>query len=94
MKDDEGLAQLIQKSFLDDRPKQIQTLKVLVARGEARLAGAQAHKIRGAAANVGGERSNDIAAARELAGAEGKQRILEQRLPELDSPVPHAPAGD
>jgi PAS domain S-box-containing protein len=83
MMDDEGLAETILKGFLEDIPKQIGTLKGHVEKGDAALAGAQAHKIKGAAANVGGLALSAVALEMEMAG-KGKNldklKILRPKL--------------
>jgi CheY-like chemotaxis protein/HPt (histidine-containing phosphotransfer) domain-containing protein len=81
--DDENLLRIVQESFLNEVPQDIEVLQKLVARGEAKLAGMQAHKIKGAAANVGAEALREVAAAMEKAGKEGNAIVLPQHLREL-----------
>ena len=83
MMDDESLLHEVQEGFLNDIPGQIETLQGLVGRGETKLAGAQAHKIKGAAAHVGGEALRAVATAMEMAGEQGDQTKLEQLMPEV-----------
>jgi signal transduction histidine kinase/DNA-binding response OmpR family regulator len=53
--DDEELAGAIIEGFLKDLPRQIEVLRQAVETGEMIVAARQAHTIKGAAANVGGE---------------------------------------
>lgn len=53
--DDMDLARSIASGFLDDIPKQIGKLRSYIDRGNAVEAKFQAHKIKGAAASIGGE---------------------------------------
>ena len=54
--EDEDLAKMVVESFLEDIPRQIDSLKVYLEAGDATGAERQAHTIKGASANVGGER--------------------------------------
>jgi len=83
MMDDENLLRKIQDSFLYDMPKQMEALRDLVARGETKLAGAQGHEIKGAAATVAGEALRQAAAGMEKAGEAGDQKKLEALMPGL-----------
>jgi len=80
---DENLAVKIGKAFLEDMPKQIDKLSDDLKSGDAAAAGHQAHKIRGASANVGGEAMRDAAIAMETAGASGDIESLKKLMPEL-----------
>jgi HPt (histidine-containing phosphotransfer) domain-containing protein len=84
MMDDEGLAETILKGFLEDIPKQIGVLKGHVETGAAALAGAQAHKIKGAAANVGGLALSGVALEMEMAGKGKNLDNLTMLLPRLE----------
>ncbi|MBI5095404.1 MAG: response regulator [Candidatus Hydrogenedentes bacterium] len=53
--DDEDLARVVVKGFLDDIPQRIQALRDYLDTGDAKSAERQAHIIKGASANVGGE---------------------------------------
>ena len=80
---DENLAVKIGKAFLEDMPKQIDKLSDDLSSGDAAAAGHQAHKIRGASANVGGEAMRDAAIAMESAGASGDIESLKKLMPGL-----------
>jgi HPt (histidine-containing phosphotransfer) domain-containing protein len=71
--------------FLDDLPRQIECMKDLVARRDAHGAGRQAHSIKGAAANVGGERMRRVAQEMEKAGDEGDLIGVVSRLGDLET---------
>jgi CheY-like chemotaxis protein/HPt (histidine-containing phosphotransfer) domain-containing protein len=58
---DEDLAVIIQNSFLADIPQQIQKLNSFLKSGDVSNTERQAHTIKGAAANVGGERLKAVA---------------------------------
>ena len=62
--DDEDLARTIAESFLSDIPRQMKVLGGYLEAGDARQSERQAHSIKGASANVGGERLS--AAAHEI----------------------------
>ena len=53
---DEKMAREIQAGFLEDIPQQIQSLKGYLETGDSRSVQRQAHTIKGASANMGGER--------------------------------------
>jgi HPt (histidine-containing phosphotransfer) domain-containing protein len=82
--DDESLLTQIQQCFLEEMPGQIQALKELVERGDVKRAGAQAHKIKGAAANLGGEALCGVALAMESAAVDGNTSLLAQQMPEME----------
>ncbi len=80
---DEKLAVKIGKAFLADMPAQIENLFNEISNGDAVAAGHQAHKIRGASANVGGEAMRDAASALETSGASGDLESLKKLMPKL-----------
>jgi PAS domain S-box-containing protein len=82
---DRELASAIMEVFLDDLPRQIECMKDLVARRDAHGAGRQAHSIKGAAANVGGERMRRVAQEMEKAGDEGDLIGVVSRLGDLET---------
>jgi CheY-like chemotaxis protein/HPt (histidine-containing phosphotransfer) domain-containing protein len=83
MMDDESLIELIEETFLNDMPAQIEELCDAVARGEEAQSGALAHKIAGIAGNVGGNALHQVATAMDAAGRAGDFAGLRDRLPEL-----------
>lgn len=52
---DRSLAGIVVRGFLEDIPRQLSTLQLVLDRGDIVLASRQIHSIRGAAATVGGE---------------------------------------
>jgi HPt (histidine-containing phosphotransfer) domain-containing protein len=72
MMDDESLATAVLAAFLEDMPRQLARLqKMLTNEGDAAACGRQAHSIKGAAGNVGGERFRQLAACMEKAADRG-----------------------
>ena len=83
--DDEELEKKIIDGFLDDMPAQIAAIREFVEREEVFQAGAQAHKIKGAAGNVGGMTLQDVALAMERSGKAGNKKKLKDLLPVLEN---------
>jgi CheY-like chemotaxis protein/HPt (histidine-containing phosphotransfer) domain-containing protein len=81
--DDEELIQVIADAFLQDMPIQVEQLEAYVKAGDHQQAAAQAHKIKGASANVGGLALSAQALIMEKAGKEGKEEILTQHIEQL-----------
>ncbi|MEA3545866.1 MAG: response regulator, partial [Thermodesulfobacteriota bacterium] len=84
MMDDTDLANLILNEFLKDIPTQIDHLRTMVEQKRTTAAGDQAHKIKGAASNVGGRSLMNVASTMEKAGKSGEQETLTKLLPELE----------
>ncbi|MES9882432.1 MAG: response regulator [Sedimenticola sp.] len=82
---DEDLIRTIAEAFLTDMKVQIDELKVLVSSENVEQATAQAHKIKGASANVSGMALSAHAQMMEEAGKEGDLEIIREGLPELES---------
>ena len=87
MDNDEELFRSIIQTYLNDLPDQIQQFKQQVAQGAVDLAGHQAHKIRGSAANMGGESLAALALILEQAGDDGDMPVISSRLAEFDQQV-------
>ena len=83
--DDSDLAGKVVSAFLTDMPKQIAILRQHVAHGEAELAGKQAHKIKGSAANVSGAAVSTVARRMEDAGGAGKMEGMPGMMKDLES---------
>ena len=81
---DEDLAMTIIAGFLEDLPKQIADLKAPIDRGDAETAGAQAHKIKGAAANVGGMAMSAMALEMENACKADDMETFSNLMPDLE----------
>ena len=82
--DDEDLIRTVVEAFLVDMEEQIEQLITSAEEGDCEAAAAQSHKIKGAAANVGGMALNDHALSMELAGKAGELETVRQALPELE----------
>jgi CheY-like chemotaxis protein/HPt (histidine-containing phosphotransfer) domain-containing protein len=80
---DVELARALTEGFLADIPAQIELLKAAVASGDGRLAGQLGHRIKGAAANMGGIGLQRLAHSMELAGKEGALKKLEALMPQV-----------
>ena len=81
---DEDLAKEVIANFLEDIPKQMAGLKGFIDRGDAETAGAQAHKIKGTASNVGGEALRAVAFEMEKAGGRCDLDQLAAMMPQLE----------
>jgi two-component system sensor histidine kinase/response regulator len=82
--DDENLVRTVIEGFLQDIPQQILTLKRFLEAGDAGAAERQAHTIKGASANVGGEALGQVAGAMEKAAQAGDLAAVAARLPDLE----------
>ncbi len=85
MMDDEELVRAIIPGFLEDIPRQIQTLKDLLEAGDAPGVERQAHTIKGASANVGGEALREAAFEMEKAGKAGNLDTARAGMAKLDA---------
>jgi CheY-like chemotaxis protein/HPt (histidine-containing phosphotransfer) domain-containing protein len=83
--DDEDLARRVAGGFLEDIPKQIEVLKGCLEAGDVPTAERQAHSIKGASANVGGQALREVAFEMEKAGKTGDREAVTARLPELEA---------
>ncbi len=82
---DEELAGELIEPFLADMPGQIEALRDYLEAGDAAGAERQAHTIKGAAANLGGEVLGALAFEMEKAGKAGDLDSVTARLDELDA---------
>jgi HPt (histidine-containing phosphotransfer) domain-containing protein len=82
---DDELGRIVIEAFLEDAPRQIEELKKLARGGDAAGAGRLAHSIKGAAANVGGERMRQVAAEMEKAADGGNLDTVNSRMAELEA---------
>jgi PAS domain S-box-containing protein len=81
---DEDMVREITAAFLKDMPEQIGILKRYIAQGQTGQAGSQAHKIKGAAVNVGGMALSTVALKMEKAGRSGQLDQIAALMPELE----------
>ena len=82
--DDEDLAHAVIDGFLEDIPRQIEALRSYLGAGDTPGALRQAHTIKGASANVGGEALRAAAIEMEKAGHAGDVEALKARLPDIE----------
>jgi len=81
---DTDLAKTIIKIFLKDIPIQIQILKDFLNKNDLAGAERQAHSIKGASANIGGEALRTAASEMEISGKrEGGRRAMMDQIPGL-----------
>ncbi|MEN8177796.1 MAG: response regulator [Pseudomonadota bacterium] len=81
---DDELIRTVAEAFLGDMPAQIDQLKALVAAEDLQQASAQAHKIKGAAANLGGIVLSGLAREIEQAGKAGGLETAQQQMSALE----------
>ncbi len=81
--DDEELAGTIVRGFLDDLPRQIESLDAFLKCGDAAGAERQAHTIKGAAANVGADALGALAFEMEQLGKAGDLDAGKERMEAL-----------
>ena len=82
--DDEELARMVIAGFLEDIPVQIQALKEYLDKDDAAGAHRQAHTIKGASANIGGEALRELAFEMEKKGKEGDLTGVRSRMGALE----------
>ena len=82
---DTDLVQIVAKCFLKDIPRQIAELKRYLETGNASGTENQAHTIRGASANVGGERLQELAFEMEKAANAGNLAAVALQMSELEA---------
>lgn len=81
---DQDLIQEVIKGFLSDMPRQLETLKGLLDREQWIDAGNQAHKIKGAAANISAPPMREVAYAMETAGNAEDGETMRQLWSQLE----------
>ena len=81
---DKDLIQTIANAFLSDMPVQLQQLSDCIQADDLAQATAQAHKIKGASANVGAMALSHLALTMEQAGKAGDMQSLQQQLNALE----------
>ena len=80
---DHELARIVFAAFLEDIPRQIQCLKDLVKSGDTANSARLAHSIKGACANVGGERLRNVASVMEKAANAGDLQFVAGHMADL-----------
>jgi HPt (histidine-containing phosphotransfer) domain-containing protein len=81
---DAELIHQVAKATLGDMPERIKKFKTLVAVGNTQGAATEAHRIKGAAGNVGGMALHALASKLERAGKASDLNTLNQNIPELE----------
>jgi HPt (histidine-containing phosphotransfer) domain-containing protein len=81
---DADLARVVTETFLDDIPRQIEALRGFLDAWDAPGAERQAHSIRGASSNVGGEALRALAFEMEKAGKAGDLGAVRARMDDLE----------
>jgi len=82
---DEELKAKVIEAFLDDAPHQLRGLKAFLENQDSASAGRQAHSIKSAAANVGGERLRQVALEMEKAADTADWSAVNERMAELEA---------
>jgi PAS domain S-box-containing protein len=82
---DEDLAETIMAEFLADMPAQIKTMRSYIEQNKSEQAGAQAHKIKGAAGNLSATALRDISRLMEEAAKATDLETLNQLMPQLEN---------
>ena len=85
--DDDELIRSVAEGFLADLPVQVARLEEILARGDAAAVREQAHKIKGATANIGGDLASAIAAEIEKDAVRGEIRPAAARFAALERAV-------
>ncbi len=85
MMGDEEFAREVAAGFVEELPSLLSTLKEEFARGNLETIWKQAHKMKGSAANVGGETLRDAAMEVEQAGKTGDLARVAHWMPELET---------
>jgi two-component system sensor histidine kinase/response regulator len=87
--DDSDLFDTVIRGFLEDMPKQIKQLNIFVADVNYSGAGAQAHTIKGAAANISAPRLSRLASEAEQAARENNTDLLVRIIPDIQTAFEH-----
>ncbi len=82
--DDGDLAETIMAEFLADMPDQIKTMRSYIEQNKSEQAGAQAHKIKGAAGNLSATALQEISRLMEEAAKEADLETLNRLVPQIE----------
>ena len=83
--DDNNLVRMVVESFIEDIPRQIDLLKGYLETGDDSRIEHQAHTIKGASANVGGDRLQSVAHLMEKAAKSGDFNAVRGQIPEMEA---------
>ena len=84
MMGDEDLTIQILNAFLETIPEEIATLKILIKNKDITSAGVQAHKVKGAFANIGSQSLSELSYQIEMAGKDDNAAKIIKIMPELE----------
>ena len=84
MMGDEDLTREILDAFLETIPTEIELLKGLINKNEITSAGLQAHKVKGAFANIGSQLLSELSAMIETAGKDKNEAKIRRLMPEFE----------
>ena len=85
MMNDQELAQIVLVKFLEEAPAQIKDLRDSLEAGDIKDIGFHTHRVKGSAANVGGEAMRAVAAEMEALAMAGNSEAVGARLPDLET---------
>ncbi|MBF0302484.1 MAG: Hpt domain-containing protein, partial [Desulfamplus sp.] len=83
--DDDSLASMLIDVFIEDVPEQIEILKGYIHSGDTHKTELQAHSIKGACANIGGEAMRELAYRMEKLAKSGDMVKVNSLMSELES---------
>ena len=81
---DAEMAQMVIEVFLDDIPKQIESLKAAIDATDVETVERISHTIKGASANVGGEALRELAGEIEAACKAGTPDLVRKHYPQIE----------
>ena len=81
---DKELVETVISGFLDDIPRQMESLTGFIEQKDTKEAGKKGHQIKGAAGNVGGDVLREIASKLEKAGKDRDLNKLTRLVPQLE----------
>lgn len=84
MMGDEELMATVAEAFIDDMQHQVEALKLMIDKAGPAEIGAQGHKIKGSAANVGGAALSAKAKLIEQAGKDDDLETVKKLMPEIE----------
>ena len=83
--DDLDLMRNVAETFLQDMPRVISAINEQAAANDPKQVALQAHKIKGASSNVGGNALSSLARVLELAGETGDIQRIQEWVPDVES---------
>ncbi|WP_321391545.1 response regulator [uncultured Desulfuromusa sp.] len=84
MMGDEALTMQILEAFLETIPEEIKTLRSLISNNDITSAGIQAHKVKGAFANIGSRLLSELSCQIEMAGKDNNEKKIKTLMLELE----------